>query len=199
MLQYVICPKCGAKVIRDSESHQNFCKNCGQNLEYAAAEMPSPGQAQLPVQAVPVAVPVPYAVPVAQVKMPTRPNVFIHYTSIYWNIFMVTRESRSRMKLVVNHGQTACMCLTPGMHRMVIKIGNINHARDIIVPTDEKTPVVINASFTPQGGQINVNQPPYNMVASPMYPYYNGGYLNGYVCSTATLMSQLRPNGGYRY
>ena len=87
-----------------------------------------------------------------------EPNLYISYTSINPNVFLVTRIVSTGAKHTYVNGQSLPFRLTPGPQTIILKIGKKNYSRDIVISTNN-TPVRIYASYNGRA-QITIDQPP---------------------------------------
>ena len=130
MLVDVKCPYCKAEMQFDNSRETVFCPYCGGRVTNAVEK------------------------PQNQVS---QPNIFITYTTNNSAVGMVTRIVSTGEKASYVNGQTLSYHLNPGKQTIVLKIGKINHNKDIVIPTDN-TPVRIKASFNGKA-QITVDPP----------------------------------------
>lgn len=86
------------------------------------------------------------------------PNLYISYTSINPNVFMVTRIVSTGVKHTYVNGQTLPFRLAQGPQTIILKIGKKNYSREIVIPSNN-VPVRIYASYNGRA-QITIDQPP---------------------------------------
>lgn len=143
MLVNLKCPNCGATM--DDGRDYLFCPSCGGKIINVAEKVDITHNVNVSGKVVHVQ------------DRTNDPNLYISFNSSNPGVGMVSRIVTTGVKNNYVNGQTLSFHLNQGQHRIIIKIGKKNYARDIIIPNDN-SPVRIYASYNGRA-QITVDQP----------------------------------------
>lgn len=143
MLIRTVCPYCGTILNFDNTMSYMICHRCGSRITMSQQ---NPAVQQNVSGLVPT-----------QPGASVNPNLIISYMSISPTVGLVVRIVSTGERRYCISGQTMSFQLLPGNHRIILKIGKKNYARDIYVPA-YNAPVRISAGWNGRG-QITVDQP----------------------------------------
>lgn len=144
----VFCPQCGAEYEIDGLRESIFCSECGAKILNPACR--------------PQEIKSTYASNNFGGNIASegnRPNLYINYGTVNNNVKMVVRIVDTGQINYYLNGQTLSYHLMPGMHTVVLKIGNKNYSRTVCIPSNSSA-VKIYAAWNGRA-QINIDQPDY--------------------------------------
>lgn len=146
MLVKLICPQCGGKMEIDDSQEKAYCTFCGAELANLTQKIDI-------TQTVNVTGTV-----VTKNDRSNEPNLIIDFSCEEPNGRMVITFNNTKMKRVINNGQTASMRLPLGHCVAEMDLAGRSYKRDLWIVED--APVRINASAFGRR-EIVIEQPPY--------------------------------------
>ena len=148
MLKELICPQCGGKMEVDEEKEKAYCIYCGSELVNFHQKIDINQNINVSGEVT------------AKLDRSNEPNLIIDFSCEDPSGRMIITFNNSKMKRVINNGQTVEMRMPLGHTVAIMDLAGRSYKRDIWIV--EKAPVRINASAFGRR-EIVIEQPDYQV------------------------------------
>lgn len=148
MLIELICPKCGGKMEIDASREKCFCTFCGAEVVNVAQKIDINQNVNVS------------GTVTTKMDRSNEPNLIVDFSAAEPNARMIITFDNTKIKRVINNGQSVEMRLPLGHTTATMDLGGRSYKRDLWIVAE--APVRVNASAFGTR-EIVIEQPPYQI------------------------------------